>query len=207
MHLISFPFWLDTWWALRHIDAMLVDGHTVTQLYNMRSEKEERLAGGFPPEEEGMSLASALQGGDGRPDPTPARATVGGGGGGGLGGLGGGRGAGARELEQKLAEADLDRTLCKNRIAQLEEELERTSSWSSARTGASGWGSTAGPATGGRAALDATGQRHALARCMRGERLWALTREPPPAAAAAGEAARWRVDTVSEQIRPESMEV
>ena len=57
------------------------------------------------------------------------------------------------------------------------------------------------------AALDATGQRHALARCMRGERLWALTREPPPAAAAAGEAARWRVDTVSEQIRPESMEV
>ena len=103
---------------------MLVDGHTVTQLYNMRSEKEERLAGGFPPEEEGMSLASALQGGDGRPDPTPARATVGGGGGGGLGGLGGGRGAGARELEQKLAEADLDRTLCKNRIAQLEEELE-----------------------------------------------------------------------------------
>ena len=124
VHLISFPFWLDTWWALRHIDAMLVDGHTVTQLYDMRSEKEERLAGGFPPEEEGMSLASALQGGDGRPDPTPARATVGGGGGGGLGGLGGGRGAGARELEQKLAEADLDRTLCKNRIAQLEEELE-----------------------------------------------------------------------------------
>ena len=95
---------------------MLVDGHTVTQLYNMRSEKEERLAGGFPPEEEGMSLASALQGGDGRPDPTPARATVGGGGGGGLGGLGGGR-AGARELEQKLAEADLDRTLCKNHVS------------------------------------------------------------------------------------------
>ena len=48
------------------------------------------------------------------------------------------------------------------------------------------------------AALPADGRASALARCMRGERLWALTRDP---------AAGWRVDGASEQLRPESMEL
>merc|ERR1719311_871231 len=48
----------------------------------------------------------------------------GGGGGGGLGKLGDSKGAGIKEVERKLAEVELDRTLCMNRIAQLEEELD-----------------------------------------------------------------------------------
>ena len=100
------------WWALRHIDAMLVDGHTITQLYNMRSEKEERLAGGFRPRRRAC-LASALQGGDGRPTRRrrPRRSAAAAAAASAASAAAAARG---RELEQKLAEADLDRTLCKN---------------------------------------------------------------------------------------------
>ena len=46
VQLISFPMWVDSWWCLRSVSHMLVDGVSVSQLYEMRSEKEERRAGG-----------------------------------------------------------------------------------------------------------------------------------------------------------------
>ena len=60
VQLISFPLWIDSVFCLTQVKNMLVDGVSVSQLYEMRSEKEERRAGGFPPEDEMLSLAAAL---------------------------------------------------------------------------------------------------------------------------------------------------
>jgi hypothetical protein len=119
VQLISFPMWVDSWWCLRSVRHMLVDGVSVSQLYEMRSEKEERRAGGFPPEDEMLSLAGAL------PTATPGESTA----------VIARRGSAAgslttatadpKEAERRLAEAELDGTLSKNRIAQLEDELDR----------------------------------------------------------------------------------
>ena len=118
VQLISFPMWVDSWWCLRSVGHMLVDGVSVSQLYEMRSEKEERRAGGFPPEDEMLSLAGALPTAAGESTAVIARRDT---------------AAGAlsvavvdpKEAERRLAEAELDSTLSKNRIAQLEDELDR----------------------------------------------------------------------------------
>jgi hypothetical protein len=47
VQLISFPLWVDSWWCLHSVRHMLVDGVSVSQLYEMRSEKEERRAGAW----------------------------------------------------------------------------------------------------------------------------------------------------------------
>ena len=52
VHLLSFPLWLDAWYNLLTISALRVDGNSVSQLYEMRSDKEERRAGGFPPDDD-----------------------------------------------------------------------------------------------------------------------------------------------------------
>ena len=120
MQLISFPMWLDSWWCLLSVRNMLVDGVSVSQLYEMRSEKEERRAGGFPPEDEMLSIAGAL------PSATPGEGTaVIARRGGAPGSLTEAAAADPKEVERRLAEAGLDSTLSKNRIAQLEDELDR----------------------------------------------------------------------------------
>ena len=120
VQLISFPMWLDSWWCLLSVRNMLVDGVSVSQLYEMRSEKEERRAGGFPPEDEMLSIAGAL------PSATPGEGTaVIARRGGAPGSLTEAAAADPKEVERRLAEAELDSTLSKNRIAQLEDELDR----------------------------------------------------------------------------------
>ena len=121
---------------------MEVDGVSVSQLYDMRSDKEERRAGGFPPEEDDETAAMMGGGGggggdDGGPSSRVAAARCCGAarGGSSLGAAaaaaaGGGalskeaKNSSIKQVEQKLAEVELDRTLCMNRIAQLEEELD-----------------------------------------------------------------------------------
>ena len=120
VQLLSFPLWLDAWWSLFTISNMKVDGVSVSQLYEMRSDKEERAAGGFPPDEEAeLAALSPMEDGDHKRSSCSGVQ---------LGGSGGGAAGGpkltAKELERKIAEVELDRTLCMNRIAQLEEEVE-----------------------------------------------------------------------------------
>jgi hypothetical protein len=55
VQLMSFPLWLDTWWSLYLLKSVQVDGVSVSQLYDMRSDKEERRVGGFPPDEDDES--------------------------------------------------------------------------------------------------------------------------------------------------------
>lgn len=136
VQLMSFPLWLDSWWSLYRLQDMHVDGISVSQLYEMRSDKEERRVGGFPPgDEESIALnfrgddegniatsaaifrSSTTREGDGSSGPSRVVA--------GVGKLQGVSKAGdAGEAARKLAEVELDRTLCMNRIAQLEEELD-----------------------------------------------------------------------------------
>ena len=122
VHMMSFPLWIDAWWMLATIPKMYVDGVSVSQLYRMRSEKEERRAGGFPPEDEQASF-TANAGGPGAgaacamSPHTCTRRSVGG------AALTTSSGN-PRDVDRRLAEAELDRTLCMNRIKQLEEELE-----------------------------------------------------------------------------------
>ena len=95
----------------------------------MRSDKEERRAGGFPPEDEALTSLTGTGGGamstSTAISPTlrhRGNAQAADGAASRL--LGGAGNAQARELERRLAEAELDRTLCMNRIKQLEEEME-----------------------------------------------------------------------------------
>jgi len=131
VQLMSFPLWLDTWWSLYLLKNVQVDGVSVSQLYDMRSDKEERRVGGFPPEDEdensalnfaddaaaGSSTAMVASG-------TLALAKTAKGGSVTVGQLGENKSAPVKEVERRLAEVELDRTLCMNRIAQLEEELD-----------------------------------------------------------------------------------
>jgi hypothetical protein len=110
---------------------MRIDGVSVSQLYDMRSDKEERFAEGFSPEDEEQQALTFgnERGGDDSKSSTLEKSsalekssTLGGGR---QRGLGGNVGKGdADELKKKLASVELDRTLCMNRIAQLEEELD-----------------------------------------------------------------------------------
>ena len=132
VQLMSFPLWLDTWWSLYMLKNVQVDGVSVSQLYDMRSDKEERRVGGFAPEDEDESTALNFEEGGGSTAVVPSggsravsRAGRGRRGGEEVGGrLGENKSAGVKEVERKLAEVELDRTLCMNRIAQLEEELD-----------------------------------------------------------------------------------
>lgn len=153
VQLMSFPLWLDTWWSLYLLQRIHVDGVSVSQLYDMRSDKEERRVGGFAPEDEDETAAlnadvelgggggarggraggsssalvrsaggaaATMVGADERTGGAPQlgrRGNV-------RGTLGKEKSAPLKELERKLAEVELDRTLCMNRIAQLEEELD-----------------------------------------------------------------------------------
>ena len=133
---MSFPLWIDTWYSLYMLRAVQVDGVSVSQLYDMRSDKEERRVGGFPPEEDDETAALNFDGESSGGGSTAmvaagnnslAKTNRGGGGGGRRsqgGKLGENKSAPLKELERKLAEVELDRTLCMNRIAQLEEELD-----------------------------------------------------------------------------------
>ena len=116
-----------------------VDGASVSQLYDMRSDKEERRVGGFAPEDDEAtalnftsdmelggtaSVAAIVASNDfslGRSRPSSGRLSRGGN----VNTLNDRKSAPLKEVERKLAEVELDRTLCMNRIAQLEEELVR----------------------------------------------------------------------------------
>ena len=113
--------------------AWLLPWVALVQLYDMRSDKEERRVGGFPPEDEdensalnfaddaaaGSSTAMVASG-------TLALAKTAKGGSVTVGQLGENKSAPVKEVERRLAEVELDRTLCMNRIAQLEEEVRAT---------------------------------------------------------------------------------
>ena len=163
VQLISFPLWLDTWWSLyqlRHVQespaasppprrllmipcmpctCSQVDGASVSQLYDMRSDKEERRVGGFAPEDDEAtalkftsdmehggtaSVAAIVASNDfslAGSRPSSGKLSSGGH----VNTLNDRKSAPLKEVERKLAEVELDRTLCMNRIAQLEEELVR----------------------------------------------------------------------------------